>query len=321
MSKKYYIAADGGGSKLSAILYDENFNVIRHCKLTGVNSTFKPVESVRENLSCMLTSLLCDDIKEVEAADLCLVCSANVWEPIIKGDPRIKSVTHRSEVFIALGAAFLREGIVALSGTGSDCFMVKDGKQIGFVGGWGPLLGDEGSGYDIGLRAIKAALKDIDGRGEKTSLSQMLLDRWHTNDIIKVIISLSEDPEYRHRVASFATFAGRAATEGDKVAQDIYHYAADEMLYQTATLINRFSDQWDANVVIMGGAWKGYSGMLDRYRRKLEHMFHSARVIEPIFEPVVGCAVLRAFENGKTRSEIEAIITRGFADFLYKKSY
>ena len=62
MSTKYYIAADGGGSKLLAILYDENFNVIRHCRLSGVNARFKPLTAVRENISQMLDILLSDDI-------------------------------------------------------------------------------------------------------------------------------------------------------------------------------------------------------------------------------------------------------------------
>ena len=82
MSTKYYLAADGGGSKLLAILYDENYRVIRHCRLSGVNNRFKPIEAVQANLSQMLDILLTDEIKEVEAADLCLVCNENVWRPI-----------------------------------------------------------------------------------------------------------------------------------------------------------------------------------------------------------------------------------------------
>ena len=194
MDHKYYLAADGGGSKLLGILYDDDFKVIRHCKLSGVNMRFKPLEAVKKNLSDMLEILLGDDIKEVEAADLCLVCNENVWQPIISADPRIKSVCRRGESIMALGAAFMRDGIVALSGTGSDTFMVKDGKHMGAVGGWGPLLGDEGSGYDIGLHAVKAALRDYDGRGEKTMLRELVFDMWKTTDLWDIVMGLPQIP-------------------------------------------------------------------------------------------------------------------------------
>jgi len=319
MSTKYYLAADGGGSKLLAILYDDEFNVIRHCKLSGVNARFKPVEAVRANLSQMLDVLFADDIKEVESADLCLVCNHEIWQPIIRDDPRIKSVKTHSEPAIALGAAFMRDGIVALSGTGSDIFMMENGQSLGAVGGWGPLLGDEGSGYDIGLQAIKAALRDMDGRGEKTALRQLLLEDWQLGGIWDVVFYLAKDPEYRHKIASFTKLVGKAATEGDRVAQRVYEYAADELVEQTIALIRRFPDKWNGNAVIMGGAWKSYRGMFDRYKSSLERIYPNARVSEPIFEPVVGCAVCRCFDEGIAPEVFEDKMIRGFSEFLYKK--
>lgn len=319
MGTKYYLAADGGGSKLLAILYDEDYNVIRHCKLSGVNNRFKPVEAVRANLSQMLDILLSDDIKEVEAADLCLVCNENVWQPIISADPRIKSVSRRGESIMALGAAFMRDGIVALSGTGSDTFMVKDGKHMGAVGGWGPLLGDEGSGYDIGLHAVKAALRDYDGRGEKTMLRELVFDMWKTTDLWDIVMGLAADPDYRHKIASVAKLTGQAANAGDKVAHDIYIYAADELVSQTVALIKRFPDIWNKNIVIVGGAWKSYHGMFDRYKSEIERLYPGAIVKEPVFEPVVGCAICRAFDEGRDPEKFKDKIISEFADFLYKK--
>ena len=267
----------------------------------------------------MLDILLCDEIKEVEAADLCLVCNREVWYPIIADDPRIKSVTVRPESSIGLGAAFMGSGIVALSGTGSDTLMVKDGKHLGAVGGWGPLLGDEGSGYDIGLQAIKAALRDMDGRGEKTALRQILLDDWQMRDIWDVVFNLAKDPEYRHKIASFTKLVGKAATEGDRVAQRVYEYAADELVDQTVALINRFPDEWNGNVVIMGGAWKSYRGMFDRYKSEMERLYPHAKVVKPIFEPVVGCAICRLLEsNPEPSDELKDDFIRSFSEFLYR---
>ena len=319
MSKKYYIAADGGGSKLLGILYDDELRVVRHCKLSGVNSRFKPVEVVQENLSRMLDLLLSDDVLEIESADLCLVCREEIWAPVIKADGRIKSITVRGEAEIALGAAFKRDGIVALSGTGSNLLFVKEGKRIGNVGGLGPLLGDEGSGYDIGLRAIKAAIYASDGRGEPTVLSEMVFDKWQTSRYHDIVMDLAKDPDARHKVASVAAFVSLAANQGDKVAQRIYECAADELFIQTDALIAKGLGEWDGSVVIMGGAWKGYFGMLDRYRSRLLEKYPNAHVIEPDFEPAVGCAVCRCFEAGLDIEIMKEKIYAGFSEFLYEK--
>ena len=318
MDHKYYLAADGGGSKLLGILYDDDFKVIRHCKLSGVNMRFKPLEAVKKNLSDMLEILLGDDIKEVEAADVCLVCNREVWGPIIKDDPRIKSVTVRDEPLIAISSAFMRDGIVALSGTGSDIFMMKDGKNLRSIGGWGPLLGDEGSGYDIGVHAIKAAIFDFDGRGEPTALKKMVLDRWETDNLWDVVFDLARDPDARHKVASIVPLVGRTAEEGDKVAKEVYKYAVDQLLHQTYTLIKKESSNWNGDVVIMGGAWKSYAGMFNYFKSELESKYPFAKVIKPVFEPVVGCAICRAFDMGLEPSVFKDKAISGFAEFLYK---
>jgi len=320
MSTKYYIAADGGGSKLLAILYDENFNVIRHCKLSGVNSNFKPVDAVRVNFSQMLDALLTDDIKEVEAADICFVGAQSIWSSIIKDEPRIKSTESRSEFHIALAAALVNDGIVAISGTGSDIFRLKEGQLLGAVGGWGPLLGDEGSGYDIGLRSIKAALLNNDGRGENTVLKKLVFDAWQTNNVWDIVTGLAKDPDYRHKVASVAKLTAEAANAGDKVARDIYTCAANELVAQTVALLRRFPDAQNESIFITGGAWKGYHGMFEHYKSEIERIYPDVTVKEPIFEPVVGCAVCRIFDDTeKISEELKDRLKNGFSEFLYKK--
>ena len=67
----------------------------------------------------------------------------------------------------ALAAAGAAYGIVAQAGTGSDAFLVQPGGQMS-IGGWGYIFGDEGSGYDIGERTLRAAIHAFDGRGPKT---------------------------------------------------------------------------------------------------------------------------------------------------------
>ena len=82
----------------------------------------------------------------------------------------VKDLHFHSEPLAGLAAAMKTGGAVALSGTGSNAFLVREGQVLSAVGGWGPLLGDEGSGYEIGLNALKAAIYSHDGRRPKSML-------------------------------------------------------------------------------------------------------------------------------------------------------
>lgn len=312
---KYYIVADGGGSKLQAILYDENFKIIRTSISTGVNQLFKPVDAVLENLRQVLSDLLRDDIDEVESVDLCLVCSRSLAESVFDRDERIKRVVYHGEAELALAAAFAENGVVALSGTGSDVFMVSNGRRLGTVGGWGPLLGDEGSGYDIGLKTLKAAIYAQDGRGEETALLNMVMEKWKCNALWDIVSHLANNPDARHEVASAARLASRAANAGDPVAIGIYEYAAMEMFHQTKTIVEKFRSEWNKTVVITGGAWKGCRVMLERFREEICREYPGAIVLTPAFEPVVGCVVLRCLRDGMSMDEIRSRLTPEFSEF------
>lgn len=312
---KYYIVADGGGSKLQAILHDENFKIIRTSRSTGVNQLFKPVESVIENLRQMISELLRDDIEEVESMDLCLVCDRRLVESVVSQDKRIKYVAYHGEGELALAAALAENGAVALSGTGSDVFMFSDGRKLGTVGGWGPLLGDEGSGYDIGLRALKAAIYAYDGRGRDTLLLEMVMEKWKCNALWDVVSVFANNSDARHEVASAALLASRAAKAGDRVAIEIYEHAALEIFGQAKALIEKFRTEWNGTVVITGGAWKGCSVMLDCFREEMRRAYPESVVLTPVFEPVIGCVVLRCLRDGMSMDGIRSRLIGEFEEF------
>ena len=318
MKPKYYIAADGGGSKLQAVLYDDAFRIHKSFYSTGVNVLFKPEDEVRENLLRMLDELIGEEIDEIESLDYCLVCKQSLVDQVLAGEKRIKRATRHGEPMIALGAALERDGAVALSGTGSDVFMVADGRYLGSVGGWGPLLGDEGSGYDIGLRSIKAAIYAHDGRGAPTALLPAVKEHWHCENLWEVVHRLAGNPDARQEVAAVARLASRAASEGDAVALSIYEHAADEQVLMLDTLIKRLSEHWNGKIVLIGGAWKGCAHMVKHFTEEITRRYPHARVMTPLFEPVVGCVVCRCLAEGMTVEEIREPLLCGFAELKYQ---
>ena len=319
---KYYVAADGGGSKLQAILYDENFRVIRRGRVAGVNTLFKPVDVVSTNVENMIRALLQGEngeppITEITAADLCLVGAGDIVRAALSRFATVENIYFHSEPIAGLAAALKTDGAVALSGTGSDAFLVRDGQTLAAVGGWGPLLGDEGSGYEIGLNALKAAIYSYDGRRPKSMLYDLVMEKWNLSNLWGIVTHLAGNPDARHEVASAAVLCAQAAHAGDPVALRIYEHAALELFIQTRSVIESKREEWDGAVVIMGGAWKGCPRMFDVFKHEIELAYPEAMVEKPIFEPVVGCAVLRCLRDGLPMEEIWENFRRGFHDFLY----
>ena len=314
---RYYIAADGGGSKLHAILYDDTFRVHRSLRTVGVNTVFKPEDVVRDNIVSLLNHLTEDLDGPVEAADICLVGARELGLDIFSQHPLIKEVVSRSEPVVGMAAALKDQGVLSLSGTGSDTFFIMGGQTLDYVGGWGPLLGDEGSGYDIGLNAIKAAIYSHDGRKAPTMLYDLIMDAWKLESLWDVVHRLANNPDARHEIASVAVLCAKAAALGDPAAIRIYEHAALEMSRQAATVIERAGNDWDGSVTIMGGAWKGYPRMFDIFKQEITLRYPSAVVTKPYFEPVVGCAVLRFQENGYRLDELLTPMQEGFAALRY----
>lgn len=323
MSTALYIAADGGGTKLQTVLYDENFNVLRSARVAGVNTLYKPVETVRANVEGMLGTLLeglseDGELPVIRSADLCLIGAGDVMKTALERYARVETVRFHSEPVVGLAASLRTDGVLTLSGTGSDAFFVKDRRCACSVGGWGPLLGDEGSGYEIGLRALKAAIYSFDGRREHSMLYDLIMEEWGLESLWDMVSSLAADPDARHKVASVARICSKAAHAGDRTALSIYEHAALEMALQTRTVIDKCRSEWDGTVAVTGSAWKGHPRMFEVFSREIELNYPEARVQLPVYEAVVGCVFLRAYADGMDVDTIRSGLERGFGDYLYR---
>ena len=315
---RYYIAADGGGTKLQAILYNEDFQIIKTAKMAGTNQNFIPVEQIRQQLAQLAEELIPEDITEIEGADMCIVGDESVVEKALKQRCPIKDCRFLGEGPAGVSANGVQRGIVAQAGTGSVLCMVQDPVPFG-LGGWGYMLGDEGSGYDIGMRTLRAAIYSQDGRGEKSLIETILKDEWKLNHLGELVGMLIHEPNFRHVVASASYVASKAAMQGDQVALEIFDEAAHEMSRMVLTGIRKNGGTWEGPIVASGGAWKGSSRMFETFCKDIRAIYPQAEITYPIFEPVIGCAIHRQFREGKTFEEVEEKIREGFASYYFKQ--
>jgi N-acetylglucosamine kinase-like BadF-type ATPase len=151
-----------------------------------------------------------------------------------------------------LGALGDRPGCVVASGTGVVT-LAAGATRAARVDGWGWILGDAGSGFWIGRRAIDRALRAFDGRGPETGLLDLV--RADFGDPALAYLTLQADP---HRVARVASYARRvddlAAT--DPVAQQVLRDAAYELVTSVTTGLARVDGGPTDPVCVLGNVFR-----------------------------------------------------------------
>jgi glucosamine kinase len=157
-----------------------------------------------------------------------------------------RSVVYTDDATIAcIGAHGGRDGGIVIVGTGSVGFALIGGREVR-VGGYGFPISDEGSGADLGLSAIRLALRAYDERTIGTSLTRDIMMRFH-NDPFETVAWM--DGATATDYATFAPLVMRHADAGDQIARRIVRDAAE----QIDELVRRLSECGASRVALLGG--------------------------------------------------------------------
>ena len=141
-------------------------------------------------------------------------------------------------------------GVSVVAGTGSICCGRNEAGDYITVGGWGHLIGDEGSGYAIGRDVLKAVTHYWDGYGEETGLVKAVIDTLHLEDRQKMIAYVYENS--KSSVARAARIAEQEAANGDAVAKKILLKNAGDLAKQVKAVTARLSMQ-QGEIALLGG--------------------------------------------------------------------
>jgi N-acetylglucosamine kinase-like BadF-type ATPase len=128
-------------------------------------------------------------------------------------------------------------GVALISGTGSVCLgRSREGRTFR-VGGWGSLIGDEGSGYDIAIRALHLATQTADGRAQAHGLLKAALRHWNVADVhalMRYVHAPDTDPP---DIAGFAAAVLNLCTHGDEAARKLVDDAAADLAHQVRVVV------------------------------------------------------------------------------------
>jgi N-acetylglucosamine kinase-like BadF-type ATPase len=295
---KYLIGIDGGGTKTDSAIADLSGKIIH--LTTGKPSNFLVVgiEEAVENIFALIEENLFKlegdfaDVKQIliGVAGAGRKEDAQLLEKSFKDyaaqqGVHFKGVKVVSDAHIALEGAFPDSaGCILIAGTGSILFGKDEKGVIHRVGGFGRLIGDEGSGYSIGRKALNAVSKESDGRGEETLISELLNAKMKSssaNGIINEVYKENLD------VASVARIVIEAAEEGDPIAEDILDEEADELVLHIKSLLNKIQID-NLNIAFSGSLIDNKNFYSDLLKRKIKLTLPNVTIVKPAATPVSG---------------------------------
>jgi glucosamine kinase len=189
----------------------------------------------------------------------------------------------------ATGAA---PGIGVISGTGSNVFGVGEDGRAWRAGGWGHVLGDDGSGYWLGVRSLAAVLHDRDESGPKTALSEAALRFFDAEDVEALVALVYGKPLSKSEIAAFAVETAKLAEQQDAVAEALYRDAAAELAAQISAVVRNTALRGRFPVGLIGSAFKAGPVFVDPVVAAVEEIAPDARVAVIETAPVAGALML-----------------------------
>jgi N-acetylglucosamine kinase-like BadF-type ATPase len=250
------LAVDGGGTKTEAVIADLEGNILGRGLGPGSNPYSVGFARFGDSVSAAVEDALRGVLGPTttgpawRAARFAAACFGMAGVDSPEDEAQVSCwvreqavapsflVVNDAELILAAGTPD-GTGVVLISGTGSICLGRSADGRTARVGGWGTLISDEGSGYDVGLRALRLAAKAFDGRAEAKALLEAALTHYSLPDIPALVHHLHEPATSPAEIAGFAPVVLDLASKGDGPAGEIREGAARELACHVRAVVRR----------------------------------------------------------------------------------
>jgi N-acetylglucosamine kinase-like BadF-type ATPase len=200
-------------------------------------------------------------------------------------------------------------GVAVIAGTGSNVFGVGPDDTPWRAGGWGHLLGDEGSGYWLGVQSIKAALSDREASGPETALTERAPAFFGLETVEQLVHLVYSKPLTKGEIAALATETAKLAHAGDAVARDLYVRGARELGRQIRAVLEQTGLRGSFPVGLIGGVFEAGALFIEPLAAEIRERTPEARVERVELAPVGGSLLLAARACGRAESLEPAELT------------
>lgn len=295
---KYYLGIDGGGTKTTAIICDENTQLISRFVGESINYNSVGMDTARKNLKATVDGVLPKDMK-LNAAFIGMSAISEraddeFTKKLCEGIIDCDKITMDSDVYIGLEAMRCNgSAAMVISGTGSMAVGRLPGGEIIHTGGWGYILGDEGSGYAICIDALRAAICGYEGSTEKTLLTDAVKEHYQVNDMPELIDIFYDPPMPRSEIAKLAPIVFKCA-ENDSVADAIIRNHAQLLANTVSALLSQLPE--GTPLGLWGGIFENYEKFRNYFSSNINERFPKTEINVLEFAPEYG-AVFAAIKT------------------------
>lgn len=280
------------------LLFDLSGHIHGFSKTQGTNAIFINPDAAADAVCGGISDCLQQaGIRDTDLNEICLFIPGfkNSANAVRDRFPKTRLMVLGDEYNAYYGALGEPGGIAVLSGTGS--FAVcrdKKGSWIS-VGGWGPLFGDKGSGYHMGLMCLDRITQQWDRGSTNTLLQTLALKQLHMESIPSLRQGAYKPDFTREKIAKLSYTVAEAAKAGDIDALGILDEASVCLADLAAAVARRVGND-ELPVSLLGGTSHMGDIFTKRFESALKEKLPQCSYRKPMFEPIVGAALFVMYE-------------------------
>jgi N-acetylglucosamine kinase-like BadF-type ATPase len=295
----HVLCIDAGGTKTVCLLADETGTVLAEARAGGANLQASGELSVEKILHEVMEEAIGD--RAIVPAAICLgIAGVDRPDDFAVVRAIMKRIGYKARVLVVNDALVALEagapgqpGVVIISGTGSICYGRNADGTAARSGGWGYVLGDEGSGYWIGRAAVRAVLRQEDRRGPATALTPMLLEHFGVPRPQGLIHEIYHSNLKPAAIGALARSVQAAFNEGDEVAIGILRGAANELESSALSVARRLKLVGQPfTFLLAGGIFRAVPWLQEELARRLPVAAPRSDVRVLDIEPAAGAVAL-----------------------------
>ena len=299
----HVLGIDAGGTKTVAYLADEDGAVLAEARGAGANLQVAGEQGAETVLRAVMEQALAGAAVRPDA--ICLGMAGADRETdgrVVRGILRriggeTRTLVVNDALLALVAGVHDAPGIVIICGTGSIAYGRSGRGVAARSGGWGHLLGDEGSGYWIGLRALRAVVRAADGRGPATGLTRRLQAHFGAQRPSDVSPAFYERKLAPPAVGALSHHVEAERAAGDAVAAQILEEAVGELLAAASSVTTRLGMSEEPFAFILaGGVFAGVPWLGDQLSRRLPRIAPRSTVSRLSVEPALGAVRLALAE-------------------------
>jgi len=295
----YVLGIDAGGTKTVCLLADERGEILAESQGGGANLQSAGELDVEKVLHQVMEETL--GPHDIRPDAICLgiagvdrPADAQAVQGIMRRIGFKSRVVVVNDALAALVAgAGEQPGVVIVAGTGSIAYGRDAAGRASRAGGWGYLLGDEGGGFWIGRSALSAVVRQFDGRGPATRLTDLVLNEMRLGTPSELIHAIYDRGLQRSAVAGLADVVQQAMLAGDAVAAEILARAAGELVAAASSVVTRLGMRGDVfPTVLAGGIFRAIPALAADVSARLAEVAPRSEVRRLEVEPARGAVTL-----------------------------